>query len=204
MRPTRGRRASRRRRPPGLRACRRPRREHAPDAAHHEPNAALAGGPDPAGTPCRSRRCRTRTLRQGRRSFPARARRRRPHHPSALTPLELRWRCALKSATPRSTSIALVSTRDRYGAASPPGGTSRRSPVPDALEFRVVLEAAGRRHERVGDVRRQLADALGVRRVQWQLLEVTAAAWCAGTATRRPRSPPLRRPRPPRGSSRRT
>ena len=45
----------------------------------------------------------------------------------------------------------------------------------DALELRVVLEAAGRRHEGVGDVRRQLADASGVGLAQWQLLEVTAA-----------------------------
>ena len=45
----------------------------------------------------------------------------------------------------------------------------------DALELRVVLEAAGRRREGVGDVRRQLADASGVRLAQWQLLEVAAA-----------------------------
>ena len=45
----------------------------------------------------------------------------------------------------------------------------------DALELRVVLEPAGRRHEGVGDVRRQLADALSVRLAQRQLLEVTAA-----------------------------
>ena len=45
----------------------------------------------------------------------------------------------------------------------------------NALELCVVLEAAGRRHEGVGDACCQLADASGVGLAQWQPLEVTAA-----------------------------
>ena len=45
----------------------------------------------------------------------------------------------------------------------------------NTLELCVVLEAAGRHHEGVGDACCQLADASGVGPAQWQLLEVTAA-----------------------------